>query len=118
MRAIQAAYEYYELEPQKDFVARPIVRGGPIEAEFDFAVRNGSVIQLAQAFSFERSGAERLSEQIAVWGWAVNGLRDDKQCGTVMLENRTVPISGSVDVVVVYVEPVGAEMRHAFEYLF
>lgn len=119
VQAIQEAYERQRLQVGKDFVLHPRVTGGPIQFDFDFAVMNGSVVQLAQAWSFALSHARSLGERIKSWGWTVHGLRD--KGGAVELGFADVKVPEHVDVVVAYVPPQTPDMRELFaeaQYIF
>src|SRR5262249_24576629 len=49
--------------------------GGSVHTQMDFAVGNGKVVQLSQAWSFQRAAVTELSIEVKSWGYALARLR-------------------------------------------
>ncbi len=102
-RALRDAYKSLNLRPRQDFVERPIVRGAAHAEQFDFAVLNGKVAQLTQAFSFQLTRQLELSERIKAWSWTVRDIR--KHGGQAHADSLNVMVPREVDIEVVYLPP-------------
>ena len=74
---------------------------GHYATRFDFAVKNGSVLQLAHTWSFEVSEKE-LDEHVKAWAWTVKALRGHKDAFSRSIQ-AVVP--SDVDIEVVFAPP-------------
>ena len=80
---------------------------------FDFAVTNGTTLQLVRAWSFQIGDLQQLSSQIKSWGWTVRATRDGG--GTIRSrDGRTFDVQRDVDIEVVYVPPADDRSEAAF----
>ena len=99
---LRAAYEDSELD-SGDLYERVILSTAAHRGTFDFAVANGSVLQLAHSWSFTASPRD-LAQQIMTWGWKVkSGI---EKGGT--LKTRAGlewPFIADVEMAVVYAPP-------------
>lgn len=74
------------------------------ETVCDFAVSNGAVVQLAQAWSFQIPDQPGLAQQVKAWGWTVREVRE--RGGRVRTPDGAVlQVPADADVRVVYVAP-------------
>lgn len=108
--ALRLAYRVAALtEPEEPFVFEKVrVRSGPHTSQLDFAVANGQVVQLAQAWSFQVPDQKRLVERVRSWGWTMERLMEDG--GQLLLPgDRAEHVDGTVDLEVVYVPPRAAQ---------
>jgi hypothetical protein len=55
---------------------RAAVRSGVFDGIFDFAVHNGSTVQLVQCWSFQLPNQSDLAEQVKAWSWLVHEIRE------------------------------------------
>lgn len=102
--------------PDEAVAERALIKSGPYEAPFDFAVFNGHVLQLAQCWSFQLPNQGELAEQVKAWAWVVHELR--QVGGSLQLEGREIAIPSGSDLAIaaVYVPPLtGQERAHAFD---
>ena len=81
---------------------------------FDFAVTNGTTLQLVRSWSFQISGWRQVSEQIKSWGWTVQSTRDDGGFITVR-DGRSFDVQTDVDIEVIYVPPDADRSENVFE---
>jgi hypothetical protein len=104
LAALRRQYEDHGLSLDRDYLRRVLVQGEHHKEQFDFAVWNSHVLQLAQAWSFQIPQKEQLLEDIKAWSWTVRDIRH--YGGRVELPGRDpVAVPGTVDVEVVYVPP-------------
>ena len=59
-----------------------VVEAKQFHAPFDFAVHNGSAVQLVQCWSFQLPNQEDLAEQVKAWAWVVRAPGEwSNRCG-------------------------------------
>lgn len=117
--ALRGAFLQLGLEYGSQYVENPLVRGENHRATFDFAVRNGSVVQLAQTFNFGRQDLWSELEGVKAWAYTVEDIR--KTGGTATYDRKRVFVPATVDVEALYVAPSTrdgertlVEAQHAF----
>lgn len=77
---------------------------GKQETTIDFAVANGYLVQLAQAWSFQNRDPANTVQQIKAWSWTMQDLRE--YGGMIHIRNsHSYAVDRDVDVDVVYVGP-------------
>ena len=102
--AVRRAYKALSLRQNQDLRERVTLSTRHHHERFDFAITNGHVLQLTQAWSFQVPDQDSLSEQIKAWGWTVNEARGGG--GEIALrDGTTFQVASDVDVEVVYVPP-------------
>ncbi len=69
----------------------------------DFAVVNGSALQLTQAWSFDLPRQEQLAERVKAWGWSLSRVR--QHGGGLHLGPRSVDVADNIDIAVIYLPP-------------
>jgi hypothetical protein len=106
------AYKKYEIPKQSVREHAPVV-AGPYSGTFDFAVANGSVVQLVQCWSFQLPNQTELAEQVKAWAWVVHELRGHG--ATVTLADREADAEQDVDVATVVVPPEDGQETRAYE---
>jgi hypothetical protein len=84
----------------------------------DFAVADGRIVQLTQAWSFQHPDQELLAEQVKAWAWTMKDLR---QSGGHLIEEQPLEVLSDVDIEVVFIPPAPdqdapalPEAEHAF----
>ena len=71
---------------------------------FDFAVMNGTTLQLVRSWSFRDMEAQRLSSQIKSWGWTVRSTRDSG--GHIEIRDGQIfDVNADVDIEVICIPP-------------
>lgn len=105
--ALRRAYQNFEIRRTHELSERVILRTPHHAEQFDFAVTNGGLIQLAQTWSFQIPNQEALADQVKAWAWTVRDARDGG--GHVSTKDgQEFDFEADVDVKVVYV-PASAE---------
>ena len=122
LAALRRAYDEFEIIKGNERSERVTLKTSHHEAHFDFAVTNGEVVQLTQAWSFQVPDQATLAEQVKAWGWTLRDVRDAG--GRVLVSAREFDVRADVDVEAVYVpalpkHPASAfdEAQHVFEEL-
>lgn len=100
--AARRAYRAHEV-PVEAIKTQTNVVAKAYDFKFDFAVHNGSAVQLVQCWSFELPNQAELAEQIKAWAWMVHALRD--QGGELVLGDSSVPVPRELDIECVYIPP-------------
>ncbi|KJL49368.1 hypothetical protein RS84_00076 [Microbacterium hydrocarbonoxydans] len=113
-RMVQNLAELYvrtgSLELGSSLLRRPKARLGRQRGRFDFAVVDGRVDQLSQAFAFDVRDSETLEQELQSWNFIVSRLRTDG--GVVLSGTSELPASEDVSVSAAYQEPrPGADAR-------
>ena len=77
LAAMRKAYRRHGLMKNRGFVERARLSTGEHMIPVDFAVVNGSVLQLVQTWSFQATYQEVLAEQVRSWGWVIHQTRKE-----------------------------------------
>jgi hypothetical protein len=101
-----------QLRRGTDFFEHVALKSGEHEEQLDFAVVNGAVLQLAQAWSFAVPDQRKLARRVRAWGWTLRHLKDVG--GSVSINGRSLHADKDVDLEVIYVPPVGPFGDEAF----
>jgi len=102
--AIRKRYRAGGLVKGADFLEKTVVQGEHHRESFDFVVRNGQAVQLAQAWSFQVPDKLLLTESIKAWAWTVRDVRHHG--GYAVLEaGGQLSVPPDVEVAVAYVPP-------------
>jgi hypothetical protein len=103
--ALRRAYLFADLiDPERYVFENVRVRAGSHGSHLDFAVANGTVVQLAQTWSFQVPDQTRLIERVRSWGWTMERLKASG--GEVTLPgDRVQQVARGVDIEVVFVPP-------------
>ncbi|HEX8075218.1 MAG TPA: DUF3037 domain-containing protein [Thermoleophilaceae bacterium] len=111
VRLTRQAYRDHEV-PAEAVKERVRVVADRFNAQFDFAVHNGSAVQLVQCWSFQLPNQQELAEQVKAWAWVVGELRGDG--GYVVADGAEVPAPAGLEVASVYVPPRPEDSTDAF----
>lgn len=115
--AARRAYQAHDV-PVSAVSFQPRVVADAFDFKFDFAVHNGSAVQLVQCWSFELPNQSELAEQVKAWAWMVYSVREHG--GRLALDDEALDVPRDLDIECVYVPPVEAtspaweEARAAF----
>lgn len=110
--------EAYRSAKIADHLIRPraeVFVGEHVHSLVDFAIANGTAVQLTQAWSFRRAQIDTLSTEVKAWGYALERLRRGENARVVDVNDQISKISKNVDLQVVVAPPVTAEQMDAFE---
>lgn len=99
--ALRAAYKTVGLKRNADLYEGATLHSGPYEGRIDFAVANGKVVQLAQAWSLNVQDQGALVDQVRSFGWTMRALQADG--GELVTREKTLSIPRDVGLSVVYV---------------
>lgn len=111
VKQLRIEYEKVGLEPNKHFMYKPVVRGPNHAEEFDFAVANGSAVQLTQAWNFRKKHLRLLREEVKAWAWTVRDIRASG--GTAEVDGKHYAVDKDIPVEVVYIEPQKVDEKNA-----
>ncbi|TMR35550.1 DUF3037 domain-containing protein [Actinomadura geliboluensis] len=89
--------------------------GSYVHTLVDFAIGNGSVVQLTQGWSFQRSSLEEMATEVKAWGYALGRLRSGEEEARVMGAHHASRIERDVDVEVVIAPPTTPGQQQVFE---
>lgn len=102
LKAMRAAYSELGL-PKHRLAERVLLQSEEFGEVIDFAVVDGSAVQLAHAWSFQVNQQEVLRAQIKSWAWTVKTLRQSG--GALVLAEDRIEVCRDVDVSVVCIPP-------------
>jgi hypothetical protein len=104
-----------KLRRNHQFFERVQLETGRQSETLDFAVVNGEVLQLAQAWSFSIPEQAEVARRVRAWGWTMRHMRETG--GVVRLDGRQYDVKPDVevDLEVVYVPPVADYGNAAFD---
>ena len=106
MRAVSELRDAYLLNLDRYLIhERAQGQIGRQRVDIDFAIGNGSLAQLAHAWSFRVQNAQATVDKIKAWSWTIRDLRDNG--GVISVPGRSEPyrLTEDVPVEVVYDEP-------------
>lgn len=110
LRDLTALYEHTaSLELGHSLLRSPRIRAGKQRGRFDFAVVDGRVDQLSQAFAFDVRDMDTLERELQSWNFVAGRVRQDG--AAILLEAEPRLVSRDVQIAVAYQEPVTSEAR-------
>ena len=114
-RAVRAVAEAYQSAgiPESAVARNVLARTEDYSDRFDFAVHNGSVVQLVKCWSFQLPSQAELAEEVKAWAWVARHLRESG--GTVDTQAGGLEVRPRADLAVVYVPPLSNGPAAAFE---
>lgn len=92
-----------------------VYAGDHVHASVDFAIVNGTTVQLTQGWSFQKVGVDEVSMQVKAWGYALRLLRDGEDARVVDSNERFTTVSRDVDVQVIVASPKTRNQEIIFE---
>lgn len=114
MRSTVDAYENHNV-PRSAVARKAPVHSGPYTATFDFAVHNGSAVQLVQCWSFQLLGQYELADQVKSWAWVARALRADGGNVVTNGDLRGLSVDEDVEIAAVYLPPREGTQSQAFD---
>jgi len=109
--AVRKAYKTHDI-PADAIKERARLVSGSFHGNIDFAVHNGSAVQLVQCWSFQLPNQEALGEQVKAWAWVVRELR--QQGGAVQVDGQQIAVADTLEVASVLIPPAEGKPREAF----
>ena len=110
--AARQAYRSHDV-PADAVRERAPVRSGVFDGTFDFAVHNGSTIQLVQCWSFQLPNQADLAEQVKAWSWLVHEVRNAG--GSLRTDSGEIDVSSQLDIYAIAIPPVAGVESPAYE---
>jgi hypothetical protein len=92
---------------------RAPVRASAFDGTFDFAVHNGSAVQLVQCWSFQLPNQADLAEQVKSWSWVVHELR--RSGGELSIGDSKVDVPSETEIFAIVVPPKEGASSPAFD---
>jgi hypothetical protein len=111
--ALRRAYFAATISPES-VLERIELSAGDTTERIDFAIRNGDVVQLSHAWSFQIPDQDFLAEEVKAWGWTLRKLRDDG-ADLVASDGTAMRVSDDVELSVVYIPPKEGQTSRAFD---
>ncbi len=102
---LKEAYRRASIKPQLVHNRVEVYVGDRVHTNIDYAIANGSTLQLTQAWSFQRAGVEEISTQVKAWGYALGRLRSGERARLLGPANLTSDVASDVDLQVVVAKP-------------
>ena len=102
---IRGAYRRAAVDPRLVRQKVELHVGDRVHAALDFAVGNGTTVQVTQGWSFQGSRVNVISEQVKAWAYALKCLRDGLDSRVVAVDDRVSNIGRDVDLEVVVIQP-------------
>jgi hypothetical protein len=112
---LRRAYQRAELDPR---VVRPGVEllvGDRVHTSLDFAIANGTTVQLTQGWSFQGTLISAVSEQVKAWAYALKCLRDGEDSRVAGVDDWISNVASDVDLEVVVIQPNTSEQELVYE---
>src|SRR5262245_12323118 len=110
--AARKAYRDHDV-PRDAVRERAPVRSGVFDGTFDFAVHNGSAVQLVQCWSFQLPNQADLAEQVKAWSWLVHEVR--KAGGALRTDSGEIQVPSQLDIYAIAIPPVDGAGSPAYE---
>ena len=101
---VSAAYRQAQLPPDMVRQRVEMFVGGNLHSPIDFAIANGTAVQLTQAWSFQINGISDISTQIKSWAYAMRRVRDG-ELARIVSGLHVSTIASDVDLQVVVAQP-------------
>jgi hypothetical protein len=112
---IRRAYQRAALDPHLVRQRVELHVGDRVHTSLDFAIANGSAVQLTQGWSFQGTLVSAVSEQVKAWAYALKCLRDGLDARVVSVDDRISSVAQDVDLEVVVIQPRTPEQRLVYQ---
>lgn len=116
-RVLAEVREAYRQAHIEDKHVRPRVEvyvGDRVHSPVDFAVTNRTVVQLTQAWSFQKATVSEVSTQVKAWGYALRRVRDGDEARVLNGNHKAAAVPENVSIDVVVAEPKTSEQEDVF----
>lgn len=115
LTALGNSYRNAEIAPQLIRKGVEVFVGDRVNTPMDFAIANGSVFQLCQAWSFQRLSIDDLAINVKAWGYALRGLRDGLEARVMGAHDSLMKVDKDVELAVVFAKPETQNQNEVFE---
>jgi hypothetical protein len=115
LAALRDSFEEAEIPASLWLPKAEIYVGNSVHALLDFAIGNGQIVQLSQAWSFQRASVTELSTEVKSWGYALSRLRLGDGARLVGQEGRLSAIRKDVAIDVLCAPPATTLQEQTFE---
>jgi Protein of unknown function (DUF3037) len=109
------AYRRAQIDPQLVRRRVELFVGDRVHTGLDFAVANGSTVQISQGWSFQVEQVDAVAEQVKAWAYALSQLRKGINSRVVGTDEWISQVGADVDLEIVVVPPRDADQRGAYE---
>ena len=110
-RKVRQAYRSIGLRASLDVFEKVLVSGRDHNQNFDFAVKNGRIVQLTQAWNFGVSNTAALMEHVKAWAFSVEDILASGAVGKI--GSTITKVADDVEILSVYAEPTNSKGRDA-----
>lgn len=111
---LRKAYRHALIEDKYVRSRVEIYVGDRVHSPVDFAVANGTVVQLTQAWSFQKATVADVSTQVKAWGYALQRVRDGDEARVLDGNHEPAAVESDVPIEVVVVGPKTPEQENIY----
>jgi Protein of unknown function (DUF3037) len=112
---IRRAYRRAALDPHLVRQRVELHVGDRVHTTLDFAVGNGTTLQLTQGWSFQGTLVSAVSEQVKAWAYALKCLRDGLESRVVAVDDHVSGVAKDVELEVVVIRPRTQQQNLVYE---
>jgi hypothetical protein len=109
------AYRRAQINPQLVRRRVELFVGDRVHTGLDFAVANGTTVQITQGWSFQVEQVDAVAEQVKAWAYALSQLREGIDSRVVGADDWVSQVRADVDLEVVVAPPRDEDQRNAYE---
>lgn len=108
---------YFNARIAPDLVHRKaeLFVGDHVHTTLDYAVANGTTVQISQGWSFQGAQVDAVSEQVKAWAYALAGLREGIDSRLVNIDESVAGVAAAVDLQVVVAPPITPEQEQVYQ---
>jgi hypothetical protein len=112
---LRESYKRAHIDPRLVHSKVSLFVGSRLHAPIDFAIGNDDAVQLAQAWSFQKSSVDEISVEVKSWGYALRRVRDGEASRLLGDEDHVSVVGPDIDIEVVIAPPDTAHQQEVFE---
>jgi hypothetical protein len=112
---LREAYQRANISPQHLRRKVDLLVGEHVHTSLDYAVANGTTVQLAQGWSFQGARVDNISEQVKSWAYALRCLRDGIESRIFGSDEWVSNVASDVDLEVIVIPPLNAAQTEVFQ---
>lgn len=115
IQRIRLAYGRADIDPHLVRRRVELFVGDRVHTTLDYAVANGTTVQLTQGWSFQGALVDAVSEQVKAWAYALSRLRDGMDSRIVGVDEWVSDVTSDVDLQVVVAPPRTGEQENVYK---
>lgn len=112
---LRRAYQRAAIDPHLVRQRVELHVGDRVHTSMDFAIANGTTLQLTQGWSFQGAQIGAVGEQVKAWAYALKCLRDGLESRVVGVDDWISSVAHDVDLEVVVIRPRTLEQRSVYD---